>query len=201
MLAANLAASGREVFGRVGAVASSDQGGCAHRRRHRVTPPELQRARLRARDGPGRLRAAPLGGPAPASGAARRPHGSAQPLLARRPCRRSSSAQARPASTQWRRCFWTSTTSKRSTTPWVTWSATSCSRQSATRLYTALREADTVARIGGDEFVVLVGGLSSAHGAEIVAENLLEVIRTTPFHLGGRNVTVTASIGIALGET
>jgi diguanylate cyclase (GGDEF)-like protein/PAS domain S-box-containing protein len=71
----------------------------------------------------------------------------------------------------------------------------------ATRLYTALREADTVGRIGGDEFVVLVGGSSLARGAETVAEHLLEVIRTTPFYLGGRNVTVTASIGIALGET
>ena len=36
-------------------------------------------SRLRARHGPGRLRAAPLGGPAAASGAARRPHGAAQP--------------------------------------------------------------------------------------------------------------------------
>ncbi len=71
----------------------------------------------------------------------------------------------------------------------------------ATRLYTALREADTVGRIGGDEFVVLVGGSSLEGGAEVVAEHLLEVIRTTPFYLGGRNVTVTASIGIALGET
>ncbi len=71
----------------------------------------------------------------------------------------------------------------------------------ATRLYTALREADTVGRIGGDEFVVLVGSPSMAQGAEIVAEHLLEVIRTIPFYLAGRNVTVTASIGIALGET
>ena len=56
-------------------------------------------------------------------------------------------------------------------------------------------------RIGGDEFVVLVGGPSLAHGAEIVAQHVLEVIRSTPFLLDGRNVTVTASIGIALGET
>ena len=50
----------------------------------------------------------------------------------------------------------------------------------ATRLYTALREPDTVGRIGGDEFVVLVGGPSLAAGPEIVAEHLLDVIRTLP---------------------
>jgi diguanylate cyclase (GGDEF)-like protein/PAS domain S-box-containing protein len=70
----------------------------------------------------------------------------------------------------------------------------------ATRLYTALREADIVGRIGGDEFVVLVGGSSLAEGTEIVADHLLNVIRSTPFYLGGRNVMVTASIGIAVGE-
>jgi diguanylate cyclase (GGDEF)-like protein len=70
----------------------------------------------------------------------------------------------------------------------------------ATRLYTAVREADTVARIGGDEFVVLVSGASLAAGPEIVAQHLLDVVRSSPFHIGGRNVTVTASIGIATGE-
>ena len=69
----------------------------------------------------------------------------------------------------------------------------------ATRLYTAVREADTVGRIGGDEFVVLVSGASLAAGPEIVAQHLLDVIRDTPFYLEGRYLTVTASIGIATG--
>ena len=72
----------------------------------------------------------------------------------------------------------------------------------ATRVFTAIREADTVARIGGDEFVVLVGNAStSSTSPELVADHLLHVIRDTPFYLGGRNVTVTASIGIATGDT
>jgi diguanylate cyclase (GGDEF)-like protein/PAS domain S-box-containing protein len=70
----------------------------------------------------------------------------------------------------------------------------------ATRLYTAVREADTVGRIGGDEFVVLVSGASLAAGPEIVAQHLLDVVRDTPFYLEGRYVTVTASIGIAMGD-
>ncbi len=70
----------------------------------------------------------------------------------------------------------------------------------ATRLYTAVRQADTVGRIGGDEFVVLVSGASLAAGPEIVAQQLLDVIRDTPFYLEGRYLTVTASIGIATGD-
>jgi diguanylate cyclase (GGDEF)-like protein/PAS domain S-box-containing protein len=70
----------------------------------------------------------------------------------------------------------------------------------ATRLGSAVRDVDTLGRIGGDEFVVLVAGSSLTAGPEIVAHHILDVIRATPFHLDGRNVTVTASIGIAMGE-
>ena len=70
----------------------------------------------------------------------------------------------------------------------------------ATRLGTAVRDVDTLGRIGGDEFVVLVAGASLTAGPEVVAQHVLDVIRSTPFFLDGRNVTVTASIGIAMGE-
>ena len=71
----------------------------------------------------------------------------------------------------------------------------------AARLRGIVREYDTAARIGGDEFVVLTEGSSLDAGPELVAERLLEVLRV-PYELGGnteRNVWVTASIGIAFG--
>jgi diguanylate cyclase (GGDEF)-like protein len=71
----------------------------------------------------------------------------------------------------------------------------------ASRLATALRSNDTVGRLGGDEFVVLTDGLSLDAGPEVVAERLLDVLRS-PFELDGRDrpLMVSASIGIALGD-
>jgi diguanylate cyclase (GGDEF)-like protein len=71
----------------------------------------------------------------------------------------------------------------------------------ADRLAGCLRESDTVGRIGGDEFVVLVDGGPLNVGAGRVADRLLDVLRQ-PFDLAGAvmPVTVTASIGIAVGD-
>jgi diguanylate cyclase (GGDEF)-like protein len=70
----------------------------------------------------------------------------------------------------------------------------------AARLTTSLRDADTIGRMGGDEFVVLIDG-GALHGApEMVAERLLEVMRQ-PFELAASAtpIVVTASVGIAAG--
>jgi diguanylate cyclase (GGDEF)-like protein len=71
----------------------------------------------------------------------------------------------------------------------------------ATRLTTALRGVDTIGRMGGDEFVVLVEDGSLHVAPEHVAERLLEVLRQ-PFELdaASRPIVVTASIGIAIGD-
>ena len=72
----------------------------------------------------------------------------------------------------------------------------------AARLVTMLRASDTVGRIGGDEFVILVEGLSLAAGPEMVAERIREVLRK-PFQIEGFEgipVNLTASIGIAAGD-
>jgi diguanylate cyclase (GGDEF)-like protein len=71
----------------------------------------------------------------------------------------------------------------------------------AERLNGSLRDADTIGRMGGDEFVVLLDDASLAGSSERVAERLLEVIRQ-PFVLGdsGAPVLVTASVGIAVGN-
>jgi diguanylate cyclase (GGDEF)-like protein len=71
----------------------------------------------------------------------------------------------------------------------------------AARLTGALRGADTVGRMGGDEFVVLIDGGELQSGPVLVAERLLAVMRQ-PFELDGAasQVFVNVSIGIARGD-
>ena len=76
--------------------------------------------------------------------------------------------------------------------------------QAAQRLRSGVREVDTVGRLGGDEFIVLVGDLRDPANARGVAEKLLRGFRES-FRVGQRDLKLTASIGIALypadGET
>lgn len=67
----------------------------------------------------------------------------------------------------------------------------------AFRLQRALREGDTVSRLGGDEFIVVLGGLQKPPDAERVATKLLGLL-SRPYLLGGKEFLVTASIGIAV---
>lgn len=67
----------------------------------------------------------------------------------------------------------------------------------AHRLLEVVREQDTVARFGGDEYLILIGGLSHAVEAQPITEKLLESFRD-PFHLMGRELMLTASVGIAI---
>jgi diguanylate cyclase (GGDEF)-like protein/PAS domain S-box-containing protein len=76
--------------------------------------------------------------------------------------------------------------------------------QAARRIRAVTRPADTVARLGGDEFVVLCEGVDDEHHAVDVAERISRAIEDHPFQLGDVEVSVTASIGIAVsrgGET
>ena len=71
--------------------------------------------------------------------------------------------------------------------------------QAARRLQESVRAGDTVARLGGDEFaVLLVGDLDQAR-AEEVAERLRRAL-SAPYWIGGEELTVAASIGIAFAE-
>jgi diguanylate cyclase (GGDEF)-like protein/PAS domain S-box-containing protein len=63
-------------------------------------------------------------------------------------------------------------------------------------LKAALREADTVARIGGDEFMILLPNVENPERLIEVAERLLDTVRK-PRTMMGREVRATASIGIA----
>ena len=66
----------------------------------------------------------------------------------------------------------------------------------ARRLQLTLREEDTVSRLGGDEFILLLPGID-AHGAASVAEKLLINIGR-PYQSDHTELNMTASIGIAL---
>ncbi|ABZ75116.1 diguanylate cyclase/phosphodiesterase with PAS/PAC sensor(s) [Shewanella halifaxensis HAW-EB4] len=72
------------------------------------------------------------------------------------------------------------------------------------RLLKTTRAEDTVGRLGGDEFIILLDGLSSANDAQPIAENLIGGFRK-PFYIDNRQLILTASIGIAIypndGET
>jgi diguanylate cyclase (GGDEF)-like protein len=69
------------------------------------------------------------------------------------------------------------------------------------RLESTLREADTIGRMGGDEFVVLIDGVTAEITAELVAERLIDVMRQ-PFDVDGASmpIIVSVSIGVALGD-
>ncbi len=66
------------------------------------------------------------------------------------------------------------------------------------RLKGAVRPADTVARVGGDEFVVVFDQIDDA-AVRSLTTRLREAIRP-PFSVGDRELAVTASMGIALGH-
>jgi diguanylate cyclase (GGDEF)-like protein len=69
--------------------------------------------------------------------------------------------------------------------------------KAAHRLNLAVRKEDTVGRLGGDEFIVLLRALSDDHNAIDIAENLLNIFRE-PFSIDGRELVLTSSIGIAI---
>ena len=65
------------------------------------------------------------------------------------------------------------------------------------RLKDVLRESDTIARIGGDEFIVLLSGIEGSNDAARVARKITESMRE-PFAVEDRVLNITASIGISL---
>jgi len=70
-------------------------------------------------------------------------------------------------------------------------------RQVAARLSDSVRTHDTIARQGGDEFIVLLDQLEGHQGATRVAQKILDALRL-PFQVGGSDQHVSGSIGIAL---
>jgi|SaaInlLV_10m_DNA_4_1040232.scaffolds.fasta_scaffold00441_2 diguanylate cyclase (GGDEF)-like protein/PAS domain S-box-containing protein len=69
--------------------------------------------------------------------------------------------------------------------------------KTADRLSSVIRSGDTVGRLGGDEFIVLLSGLDEASDAQSIAENLLAKFKE-PFCIDKRELMITASIGISI---
>ena len=69
--------------------------------------------------------------------------------------------------------------------------------QAAARLRAAVRDVDTVARVGGDEFAIIQPMVESPEAAVALAERVLDLVRA-PFSIDGARSTVGVSIGIAL---
>jgi len=67
----------------------------------------------------------------------------------------------------------------------------------AERLGATVRQVDTVARMGGDEFVVVLGELAGRDDAAVVADKIVASL-TREMHAGGHALHLTPSIGIAL---
>ncbi|HZO51490.1 MAG TPA: EAL domain-containing protein [Bryobacteraceae bacterium] len=70
-------------------------------------------------------------------------------------------------------------------------------REIARRLRSAVRAADTVARMGGDEFAILLHEIDGVDGAAQAAEKVRTVL-SAPVLLQGQDVSTSASIGISL---
>jgi diguanylate cyclase (GGDEF)-like protein/PAS domain S-box-containing protein len=64
---------------------------------------------------------------------------------------------------------------------------------------TCLRNDDSVARIGGDEFVILLAQIVHISDALAISERIQQALQT-PIELGGQTIVVSASIGIVLSD-
>lgn len=72
-------------------------------------------------------------------------------------------------------------------------------KQAAERMQRCVRDFDTVGRMGGDEFMVLIGGFSEARIPKEIAQRLLEELEK-PFMIFGQEGRISASIGVAFSS-
>lgn len=70
-------------------------------------------------------------------------------------------------------------------------------KEVAKRLRKCVREADTVSRVGGDEFIVLLPTVEASQDAILVAEKMLHALEQ-PFEITGYSLGISGSIGIAV---
>lgn len=73
-------------------------------------------------------------------------------------------------------------------------------KEVALRFRQQIRPGDTVARMGGDEFTLLLDGVGGLREALIISRRLLRTLKQ-PFDISGQTLSIDASIGICLGDT
>jgi diguanylate cyclase (GGDEF)-like protein len=73
-------------------------------------------------------------------------------------------------------------------------------RTLARRLSQVVRAADTVARVGGDEFIVLLDGLTGADAAVTLTHRIRNALSKAPIDTPSGPLAVTASMGVATGD-
>jgi diguanylate cyclase (GGDEF)-like protein/PAS domain S-box-containing protein len=72
-------------------------------------------------------------------------------------------------------------------------------RDVAARLRSLVRDEDTVARVGGDEFAIVLEDVAEEDGAIVVAQRAAELL-SEPFRTNGGSFTVGASVGLAISS-
>ena len=70
-------------------------------------------------------------------------------------------------------------------------------REVAARMQLCVRESDTLGRIGGDEFVMLLPQVGSAENALLIANKVREALNR-PFMIAGKTLSISSSMGVAL---
>ena len=70
-------------------------------------------------------------------------------------------------------------------------------KEAGSRIVACVREMDTVCRLGGDEFTVILPAVAGPGEAESIAGRIMEAFRE-PFVLGGENIVLSLSVGIGI---
>lgn len=70
-------------------------------------------------------------------------------------------------------------------------------KEVAIRIQQCVRDSDTVGRIGGDEFVMLLPRVGTAENALLIANKVRETLNR-PFLIGGKQLSISSSMGVAL---
>lgn len=72
-----------------------------------------------------------------------------------------------------------------------------CPREVANRMLTQLQPTDTVARIGGDELLIVLDRISDAAQVSSIAGQIIDAV-ARPIEFGDRQFSTSASVGIAI---